>query len=175
MKLILQIENANSLGQTANLPMHWSLQTSVNKQLSAVYARPNSALLGMYNVQVWWKSVHSDHTWKGFWSLRLVLSTTIAAVFLVWDVSNRYHLRIFQQLPHQTLDYLNGNKHFLTLKGLWQINARFGIKVWNLGPILVNKMLQKWQWAKIVINKSCAPDLIFFNEKKFEGFGWFLT
>ena len=57
----------------------------------------------------------------------------------------RYHLRIFQQLPHQTLDYLNGNKHFLTLKGLWQINARFGIKVWNLGPILVNKVLQKWQ------------------------------
>ena len=58
---------------------------------------------------------------------------------------NRYHLRIFQQFPHQTLDYLNGNKLFLTLKGLWQINARFGIKVWNLGPILVNKVLQKWQ------------------------------
>ena len=66
-------------------------------------------------------------------------------VFPEWLLCISYHLRIFQQLPHQTLDYLNGNKHFLTLKGLWQINARFGIKVWNLGPILVNKVLQKWQ------------------------------
>ena len=52
--------------------------------------------------------------------------------FLQIYISNiyiRYHLRIFQQLPRQTLDYLNGNKHFLTLKGLWQINAQFGIKV----------------------------------------------
>ena len=32
---------------------------------------------------------------------------------------DRYHLRIFQQLPHQTLGSLNGNKHFL-----WQIKAR---------------------------------------------------
>ena len=36
-------------------------------------------------------------------------------------------------------------KHFLTKKGLWPINAWFGIKVWSLGPILVNKVLQKWQ------------------------------
>ena len=27
----------------------------------------------------------------------------------------RYHLRFFQQLSHQTLDWLNGNKHSLTL------------------------------------------------------------
>ena len=60
-----------------------------------------------------------------------------------------YHLRIFLQLSHQTLGYLNGNKHFLTEKVLWQINARFGIKVWNLGPILVKKVLQN------KVNKKC--------------------
>ena len=45
-------------------------------------------------------------------------------------------------------------------------NAWFGIKDWNFGSILVNKVLQKWQKTKSVNNISCAPDLIFFNEKK---------
>ena len=43
----------------------------------------------------------------------------------------RYHLRIFQQVPHQILSKLNGKKHFLTLKGLWQINTRFWIWPWR--------------------------------------------
>ena len=43
----------------------------------------------------------------------------------------RYRLRIFQQLPHQTLGQLNGYKHFLTSKGLWQINARLWIWLWR--------------------------------------------
>ena len=57
----------------------------------------------------------------------------------------------------------------LTLKGIWQINARFGINVWNCGPMLVNKVRKKWQKSKSVINISCTADFIFFSEKKF---GW---
>jgi hypothetical protein len=37
-------------------------------------------------------------------------------VFVLNTLPTRYHLSIFQQLPHQSLDWLNGNKHFLTLK-----------------------------------------------------------
>ena len=44
-------------------------------------------------------------------------------------MTNRYHLRIFQQLAPQTLAQLNGKQHFLTSKGLWQIIPRFEIKV----------------------------------------------
>ena len=78
-------------------------------------------------------------------------------------ISIRYHLGIVQQLPHQTL---NGNKYFLNLKCLWHIKGQFWIKASNLGPILVNKVLQKWQSTKGVINLSCAPDFIFFIKKQ---------
>ena len=44
---------------------------------------------------------------------------------------DRYHLIFFQQLPHQTMGELNGNEHFLTLKGLWQVNAQLWIWPWR--------------------------------------------
>ena len=36
----------------------------------------------------------------------------------------------------------------------------------KLGPILVNKVVQKLKFLKNVNNKKPAPKLIFFNEKK---------
>ena len=42
---------------------------------------------------------------------------------------SRYHLRFFQQLPHQTLGQLNGKYYFLTPKGLWQIDADYKYRI----------------------------------------------
>ena len=86
---------------------------------------------------------------------------------------NRYHLKFFQQTLHQTPGWLNRNKHFLTLKDPWQINAHTGqmgriwkeLRVWNFGSILVDKMLQKLPLTKSVIKITCAPDFTFFNGK----------
>ena len=44
--------------------------------------------------------------------LVLSLLARLRRIYLV----HRYHLRIFQQLPHQTVAYLNGKYHFLFLK-----------------------------------------------------------
>ena len=71
----------------------------------------------------------------------------------------------FSDFRHQTLGYLNGNRYFLTLKGLWQINARFGMKVWNLGPILVNCFTndskQKVSQMKVVLLNSYSSMKLF--------------
>ena len=45
----------------------------------------------------------------------------------------------------------------------------------NLDVILGNKVVQKLKLSKNVNNKKCAPKIIFFNEKKIERFGEFLT
>ena len=45
----------------------------------------------------------------------------------------------------------------------------------KLGSFLVNKFLQKLIFSKNVNNKKSAPQMIFFNEKKLERFGSFLT
>ena len=35
-----------------------------------------------------------------------------------------------------------------------------------MGSFLGNKVLQKFKFLKLFINKKCAPKIIFFNEKK---------
>ena len=47
------------------------------------------------------------------------------------QICSRYYLIFFEQLPRQTLGWLNGNTYFLTLKGLWQIKNRLWIWLWR--------------------------------------------
>ena len=44
-----------------------------------------------------------------------------------------------------------------------------------MSMIFENKKLYKWKFSKNVYNKKHAPKLTFFNEKKLERFGYFLT
>ena len=66
------------------------------------------------------------------------------------QICSRYYLRFFEQLPRQTLGWLNGNRHFLTLKGLWQVNARLWIWPWRSQNYCFERAVTKMHsWAKL--------------------------
>ena len=64
-------------------------------------------------------------------------------------------LRIFQQLPNQTL---SRSKHFLTLKGLWQIKAQLWIWSWRLQKFWLSKSI-------FYIKNHLHPSMKFFSLK----------
>ena len=72
--------------------------------------------------------------------------TTYVLYILIY-LSFRYHLRIFQQLPHQMVAYLSGKQHFFIKKIFWQINVRFKS---SDQKILISDFQSPFSMSKIV-------------------------
>ena len=65
------------------------------------------------------------------------------------------HLRILQQLSHRMASYFYGKQHFVTLKGLWQIDVR------------LQKLLQRQQNSDFQSHFSVLKSNDFFSNLSF--------
>ena len=115
------------------------------------------------------------HTSKCYFIMTTMLKLSCDSNFLVFDLL--LHFWAKNSMSHCLDMDLNG---LLTRRNFWSIEIENSEKLpkWHF---FTHAWKSKFFWAKCQIlsknvnNKKCAPELVFFNEKKRERSGWFLT
>ena len=91
-----------------------------------------------------------------------------------WGMYCRYRPRFFDQVGHQTTYASIGNRYFFIVSCHHQTYQNYEQSQQKLGTHLENKVLWKSKFSKNFLFKSWSLSLIFFTEKKWERFRWFL-